>query len=845
MRPRLLDDVRFVECQEGVYIQSGLASCVLEGRHVYRWISGLAPQLSGERTIEEITRGLPDAHREMVEGLVRTLAEQRFVVDARDDRPHGLSERTRAEYAPEIAFIRYAYDSPEWRFEQLRNARILLYGRGPVLASIVSEGLRSGWRRTHLLTGDPGLRETAEAARRDEDQRILVETVAPDPAADPVLRARVAEADLVIHVASGDEIEALITTARLCGRAGAALTQVLVRAADVWATPVYEREQALAESGWRWLAAAGEPTRRDTGVSWLTGPVPSLIAARVVLACFRHLAKMRPERPGSQPGAPLDGTMARTDLETLDTTAHRFHPHPATVTGDTGGGNAANGVRDAGSGNVTNAPSGTEDIAGGNAPNGIWVAESGSVAKAPSGIEGIGGGIVLNGVRDTGSRSDVNAPGETGDAGSGSAPSGLRDVGGGVGADAEATRGVIASLRVAERVSAAELLERARRYEDPYLGPLRSLNEEDLPQVPLALCRAAAGDPYGERAVEAVVGWGMDRQAARVRAVLGASVAYASLVAGHAAWRGGGEGAVWGKDLLTGFMIRVPMPAPGPAADPPPYQAPLGAAAGLCWDEAVAAGLLAYFEASPVLWRDRDAPRVDPLRESGGDEGVREIVRLLERTGEAFEFRDHCRVVGLPAYAVSDGRGVVARSVARTPAQALRHAAEHALLSVQARLEGRPEIIPPLRRWIASPADASSRVISETVPGAVPRESDAAPGTVPGIVADSAPGIAPGTVPDGVPGTVPGIVADPAPGIAPGTMPDGALGVAPDTAPDVALGTVPQAVWREPDAASDVDVLARRLGALTGRTPVAVPLVRDDVAGSLLPFVVQVVLWRD
>jgi hypothetical protein len=40
-------------------------------------------------------------------------------------------------------------------------------------------------------------------------------------------------------------------------------------------------------------------------------------------------------------------------------------------------------------------------------------------------------------------------------------------------------------------------------------------------------------------------------------------------------------------------------------------------------------------------------------------------------------------------------------------------------------------------------------------------------------------------------------------------------------------------------------LLAVRLLRLTGRTPVVVPLVRDDVVSSLLPFVIQVVLCDD
>lgn len=82
MRPRLLGDVRYIECPEGVYIHGGLGSCLLAGRSVHRWIEVLAPRLQGRHSLDEITRGLPEEHREMVESLVATLVEQRFVVVA-------------------------------------------------------------------------------------------------------------------------------------------------------------------------------------------------------------------------------------------------------------------------------------------------------------------------------------------------------------------------------------------------------------------------------------------------------------------------------------------------------------------------------------------------------------------------------------------------------------------------------------------------------------------------------------------------------------------------------------------------------------------------------------------
>ncbi|UBU09219.1 hypothetical protein [Nonomuraea gerenzanensis] len=117
MRPQLRDDVRFVECPDGAYVHSDYGACTLRGRQAYAWLSRLAPVLTGRHTLAELTADLPGDRRAMVEGLVGRLAEQRFVVDARQARAHGLSEVELRAYAEEIAFIGYALDSPESRFE--------------------------------------------------------------------------------------------------------------------------------------------------------------------------------------------------------------------------------------------------------------------------------------------------------------------------------------------------------------------------------------------------------------------------------------------------------------------------------------------------------------------------------------------------------------------------------------------------------------------------------------------------------------------------------------------------------------------------------------------------------
>jgi hypothetical protein len=560
MRPRLLDDVRYIECEGGVYVENGQGSCVLAGTQAYEWVHRLAPHLNGELTLEELTQNLPGPHREMVENLTRALMQNRFVVDAVQDRPHSLSAAELTEYADEIAFIRYRYDSAEWRFQRVRDARILLIGTGEVMRAVEQAGRDSGWQ--HVSTA---------AAGPDESIR------------------RIGPCDLVVQVEPGDATGLLARTSRICADSGLALTQVCVRNDDAWLSGV-RTGSSSAESGWRALA----DERDSSGHVWLTGAVPALIAAQVTLGCFRHLAQMRPERQGTPYGTDTGSTMIRIDLATLETSAHRTHRPPSN----------------------------------------------------PAAAE----------------RSASEA---------------------------------ITSLRDERSVALSSLLDRAKQLTDPYLGPLRDLGEQGLPQTPLATCSAAVAGPSRHLSPITVLGWGPDGDVARGRALLSALAVHGSL---HA----GAEG--WGVNLLDGTMRKVRLD-----------DSLAGVAAGLNWNQAVEGCLLAHCEQLPMRQRGSPMSVPDPA------------ARQLELTDEAYEFHDHSDALGLPAYSVSVAGREVARGVAATSRQALRRVTERALLDWQARSAGHLGSVPHSARWAESSGEPALRVLA----GALQRATGLTPFAVP------------------------------------------------------------------------------------------------------------------
>ncbi|MEV4569530.1 hypothetical protein AB0K12_37695 [Nonomuraea sp. NPDC049419] len=321
MRPQLRDDVRFVECPDGAYVHSDYGACTLRGRQAYAWLTRLAPALTGHHTLGELTANLSGDRKAMVERLVGQLAEWRFVVDARQARAHGLSEMELRAYAEEVAFIGYALDSPQERFERIRRARLALVGAGPLAEALAEACVGSGWRHVTVIAPGPeqdggrgGLervRRVADAARRDPLQEIRTLPLPGD------MRAIAGNADIVLQVSA--DLDELVAAARACEAAGIVLGQALVRPAEVWVGPVGRPSETAAESGWHRLAGLPAASPAPPGEELLTGPVPTVVAAIVALACFSRVT-------GLDTGSERE--LIRVDLRTLDTLPHRFLAHP-------------------------------------------------------------------------------------------------------------------------------------------------------------------------------------------------------------------------------------------------------------------------------------------------------------------------------------------------------------------------------------------------------------------------------------------------------------------------------------------------------------------------------------
>ena len=162
--------------------------------------------------------------------------------------------------------------------------------------------------------------------------------------------------------------------------------------------------------------------------------------------------------------------------------------------------------------------------------------------------------------------------------------------------------GAVGGAPSAAPLAPGELLARLPAFVDPYVGLLTAVEQAGV------VSWATVADPRRRWPTQRVLGWANDVETAQVRAVLAAMASYGALAAG--------PGWGWGTDLITGDRRRVWLDQAGP-------QAEVGVAAGLCWHDAVAAGLQAHGEArrDPLAavrrWADETTPSdVDVLAKS-------------------------------------------------------------------------------------------------------------------------------------------------------------------------------------------------------------------------------------
>jgi bacteriocin biosynthesis cyclodehydratase domain-containing protein len=244
MLPKLKGDTFFIPTPDGIYFRNNQGSFKIKGKVVYRWIESLAPYLTGEHSLAKITAGLNSEKQAMVNDLVNTLLKQGFLKDLSQDLPHNLSQTERETYAAEIAFVDSFCDSAAARFERFREQQVLLTGSGLTLTALVKASLKSGLRQVAVITtpecetNTRRHQEYLDLFHKGDPRQTLTEIDAPAWDNEAEVLSRLSPFDTIIHVSDRPMLARASMLNRLCVTYNKNLLQAVIVDDRAWIGPL-------------------------------------------------------------------------------------------------------------------------------------------------------------------------------------------------------------------------------------------------------------------------------------------------------------------------------------------------------------------------------------------------------------------------------------------------------------------------------------------------------------------------------------------------------------------------------------------------------------------------------
>ncbi|MEU6285078.1 hypothetical protein [Streptomyces sp. NPDC047028] len=340
--PRLRNEVYFAPTTGGAHLVDGERVVTVQSQWAYPLLERLAPHLTGDRSVADLTNALDDEKRGMVERLVSVLRDENFIRDAGLDRPHRLSPEELQLYGAEVAFVESFRDSAASRFQAWRDIETVIVGAGSTVAALAGAVLRSGVRSTtvHVIGGlDQDLARIKEhraiALERDPAQRLTVQDARAGLSSVETLAGLVVPpAGVVLHACGLPCAAHAAALDDLCQRTGTTLVQAVTQGDEVWIGPV--TAPGRPDTGWRaaWLRIqrGSAPTAERSGDAsspFLSGPASAVLANQLVFAAFNHVTGVTSTGVGP--------SVIRLDLETLTGEGHSVVPHPDALAAEPSG----------------------------------------------------------------------------------------------------------------------------------------------------------------------------------------------------------------------------------------------------------------------------------------------------------------------------------------------------------------------------------------------------------------------------------------------------------------------------------------------------------------------------
>ncbi len=243
-------------------------------------------------------------------------------------------------------------------------------------------------------------------------------------------------------------------------------------------------------------------------------------------------------------------------------------------------------------------------------------------------------------------------------------------------------------LRAGERLTEEEFSTRVMAAVDERFGPIRDLDEAELPQMPLRQMCAVVADPFSLDRVE-VTACGPDFASARQRAALKAVGVYGVLASGLHAPHPAERRPRWGLRLGDEAVLRVDADTARGAAQPDVPDLEVGVGTGLDWAQMVTAAVLARYRADLFTGSDGPSSLLDrsgtPIDEKAfaSYPALRKYHRLLGALGHDVQLYDLTGVAGIPTVGCAVEGAVRHVEAALSWTEAAHHGLELLLAAAQ------------------------------------------------------------------------------------------------------------------------------------------------------------------
>lgn len=302
----------------------------MEGVMIDKWIEKLIPIFNGEHSLEVVTDGLSDEHRNQVYKIAEMLHRNGFVQDVSQDTPHQLSEQIAQKYASQIEFLNHFGNSGAYRFQSYRNAKVLVVGSGPFLISAFSALLDSGLPTFCVLVTDS---ETTDRKRmlelathaRQTDPEIAVEEFTLQQEGASRWWEAVKPFDSILYVSQdGDSEELELLHATCQEQKKMFLPAVCLRQVGLVGQFVHSDFEGCWESARRRIHESA--ISKDSEQHTFSSTAGAMLANIVVFELFKKITGVNDSERSDQ--------LFLLNLETLEGKWHSFMPHPL-VTGRT------------------------------------------------------------------------------------------------------------------------------------------------------------------------------------------------------------------------------------------------------------------------------------------------------------------------------------------------------------------------------------------------------------------------------------------------------------------------------------------------------------------------------